>query len=166
MEAVINIEELKKHDSLYQAFQTNAEAIRQIDIDVHNLESAQTENKKKLEIATELGLPIKALKRDLKKNDKNIDTLLRMKQAYSNGYLEIPELTDWQSQEDVQEGESSSWWVFKPKADVPLRVFEALKKAKGMGIFDKLVIFKKIRKRDPILAGKIKDRYFYLASWR
>lgn len=166
METLINVDELKKHESLYQAFQANKDAINELDVLIDNQHKLRVETEEKIKIASEVNLPLAPLRRGVRKINKEIKCLTNMRVAYANGYLEIPELTDWQSQERVEEGENKSWWVFKPTVEVPLRVYQAIKKAKDIGIFDELVVFKKFRKRDPILAGRIKDRYFYLASWR
>lgn len=158
---LFNTEIKDKLPSLYQAFLANEDSLKKLDDEESSVQAQILEMEKKMEIARDLKLPLNRLKNAGSRLKNRLDAIAKMRTAYSSGYLEIPRLQ--RSPQNV--GREGEWWGFRFNKDTPLRVLEALKRAKNAKIFHQMVVFRE-GGSDPILAGRIDDRFFYLASWR
>lgn len=155
--------EIKKYPSVYQALLANTSAIENLDKEKEVLEIKLAEEQRKIEICKKLKMPTKSLMNTFGKMQKQLKFMGKQRKAYESGYLEVPRL---QRNPETVEFNNQKWWGFRFNKDVPLRVLEALDKAKEAGIFDDFVVFRQARTIDPIMAGRIGNRYFFLASWR
>lgn len=154
--------DIQKHPSLYQAFLANEEAVRLLDQEIELVKAKIVETKEKLRLAVATNIPNLSIRLSLARQTRSIVECEKQKKAYLAGYLEIPRL---QARPEIVEFNNHKYWHFRLNEKTPLRVFQALHKAKESNLFDSLVVFRE-RGADPIIAGKVGRRYFYVASWR
>lgn len=155
--------EIEKFPSIHNAFLANNDAIQMLQKEDELIDAKIAEMEKKFALSKELKLPVQGLKNVLTRLKSRRGSIQKQAKAYASGYLEIPRL---QRNPDTIQFADSKYWGYKFNKNTPIRVLEAVKKAKEAGVFGRLVIFHERRAPDPILAGEIGDRYFYLASWR
>jgi len=153
--------EIEKHPSLFAALGANTEAIERLNAEKEAVRLKAEETERKAALAKELKLPSQGMKNAATRLRNKLIAIDKQVKAYSSGYLEIPRL---QNRPDTVEFNNSKYWGFRFNKDTPVRILEAVKKAKDAKLFDTLVVFR--QGGDPILAGRIADRYFYLGSWR
>lgn len=161
--AIIFSRKLEQFPSLMEAFTVNQEGIEQAAGEIVLLEKELNKQGKKVELAEQLGLPLQPFRRRENQLEKQVTELKQAKEAYREGYLEIPNL----GQATTLEYGDDTYWGFRLPGNVPIRVLEAIKVAKGKELFRSIVVYDKQRgRRDPIIAGLIGGRVFYITSYR
>ena len=162
MQVAIIKKELDNFPSLREAFMVNQEGIQEMQTRIKELKEEQDEVNEKLRIAVDLGIPKVAFKRRKVWIQKAIERAETIIKAYSSGYLEVPDLGPGMD----LEWEENEYYGFRLPGKVPLRVLQALKEVKDKGLFEKVVVFTRESRPDPIIAGQIENRFFYITSYR
>lgn len=162
MNIAIIKKELDNFPSLREAFMVNQEGIQEMQTKIEELKAEQSEVNEKLRIAEDLGIPQVSFQRRKRWIEKAIERAKETIKAYSSGYLEVPDLGPGMDLE-LDENEC---YGFRLPGKVPLRVLRALKEVKDKGLFEKVVVFTPAQGRDPIIAGQLGNRFFYITSYR
>jgi hypothetical protein len=147
--------------SLQQHLLANVEAIEAIEAEREKVYVELIELKQKKDLMIKIGnMNLQGIKGRITRRNNYLKRLDQWEAAYRSGYLEIPDLdrNAWQ----LNDGNKNSKWATDLPVSAPIRCFEALARAKGM--FDKTVIYQD--QTDPIVAGVIGNRRFFITSWR
>lgn len=160
----ISEKNIQAHPSMLQALQNRDESIVASELELKALKLRMGEIIKKIDIAKKIDMSPQGLKNRRTRIQKKINQKEDQIVAYNTGYIEIPNLDRNAGILDDTQGEV--WWKFTLSEEAPLRVFEAVLQAKNLGIFKEMVVYNQKSQGDPIIAGVIGDRRFFISSWR
>ncbi len=164
MQTAIVLSGLDKYPSIKEALTVNQEGITEAQNDLVALNEKLAIAEEKISMAKELGLPLQGFTRhrnDMLRGIKRADARIK---ACESGYLEIPDFGDGRELEGMETDKYE--WTFRLPGNVPLRVMQAIKEAKGNGCFEKILVHEPVRGRDPIISGKIGNLYFFITSYK
>lgn len=160
-----NVEFEKLPTSVQQFLLANYDAIEAIDAEVAQLENEQRQLEEKEQYALQAQMPVKGIRNSITRAGTKIGRLQRARKAYQEGYLEIPDLNR-RARRIPHSGEDSSNWNQTLPTSAPVRVFRAVAKAVAGNTFEDLLIYDQTSEGDPIVAGVIGSRRFFVTGWR
>lgn len=151
--------------SVKSALVNQVECIRACEDSIEGLKYEIEQLTQKIQICTEIQIPIRAIKNKRTRRQNMLRTITNQLKAYKQGFMEIPSLGRGNA---FQFNGEEKFYITALPADAPLRVFQDLKAARESGLFDEILFYtpRVNNDNDPIVAGRIGDRYFLISNYR